>query len=121
MSSMPPLKQGFLPRAYGAVVGNRLVQARQLQQALRHPHGLTQRQVEQAFDAQTELNGFVAKARPRLPVAWPFQFIAGSSQISNEPRAFSAALYAFQFVVRYFRGAGCIYLGYSGSGANSGC
>ena len=40
--------------------------------------------------------------RPRLPLAWPCQFMAGSSQMSSEPRALNAALYAFQFVVRYF-------------------
>jgi hypothetical protein len=33
--------------------------------------------------------------RPRLPLAWPCQFMAGSSQMSSEPRAFNAALYAF--------------------------
>jgi hypothetical protein len=40
--------------------------------------------------------------QPRLPLAWPCQFMAGPRRISIEPRAFDAALYAFQFVVRYF-------------------
>ena len=39
--------------------------------------------------------------RPRLPLGVPSHCIPGSSHIVNEPRAFSAALYAFQFVVRY--------------------
>lgn len=46
--------------------------------------------------------------RPRLPLAWPYQFMAGSSQISSKPCAFNAALYAFQFVVRYFLRAGFV-------------
>jgi hypothetical protein len=33
-----------------------------------------------------------------------------SSQMSNEPRAFSAALYSFQLVVRYFGLAGAFIL-----------
>jgi hypothetical protein len=32
------------------------------------------------------------------------------SQMSSEPRAFSAALYSFQLVVRYFRLAGAFIL-----------
>ena len=40
--------------------------------------------------------------RPRLPLGWPCQFMFGSSQMSSEPRDFSASLYDFQFVVRYF-------------------
>lgn len=32
--------------------------------------------------------------------------------MSSEPRDLSAALYAFQFVVRYFRGAGFMHQGY---------
>ena len=40
--------------------------------------------------------------RPRLPLGWPCQSIVGSSQMSSEPCALKASLYAFQFVVRYF-------------------
>lgn len=50
--------------------------------------------------------------RPRLPLGWPCQFIEGSSQMSSEPRDFNASLYIFQFVVRYFCGAGFIRSGY---------
>ena len=39
--------------------------------------------------------------RPRLLLGMQSQRIPGASHIVNEPRAFSAALYAFQFVVRY--------------------
>lgn len=39
--------------------------------------------------------------RPLLPLGVPIHRIPVSSHIVNEPRAFSAALYAFQFVVRY--------------------
>ena len=38
---------------------------------------------------------------PRLPLGVPSHHIPGSSHIVNAPCAFSAALYAFQFVVRY--------------------
>lgn len=31
--------------------------------------------------------------RPRLPLGWPCQGMFGSSQMSSEPRAFSASLY----------------------------
>jgi len=42
-----------------------------MQQALRHTHGLAQRQIEQALDAQTELDRLVAEhlAAPAL-TAW---------------------------------------------------
>ena len=40
--------------------------------------------------------------RPRLPFGAASHCMRGSSHIVNEPRAFSASLYAFQFVVRYF-------------------
>ena len=46
--------------------------------------------------------------RPRLPLGWLCQVIAGSSQMSSEPRDFNASLYVFQLVVRYFCGAGFI-------------
>ena len=39
--------------------------------------------------------------RPRLPLGVPNHCMPASSHIVNELRAFSAALYAFQFVVRY--------------------
>ena len=38
---------------------------------------------------------------PRLPLGVPNHCMPASSHIVNELRAFSAALYAFQFVVRY--------------------
>ena len=53
--------------------------------------------------------------RPRLPLGWPCQAMFGSSQMSSEPRAFSASLYVFQFVVRYFWGAGFMRSGYQTS------
>ena len=40
--------------------------------------------------------------RPRFPLAGAYHCMSRSSHIVNAPRAFSAALYAFQFVVRYF-------------------
>ena len=42
--------------ADGVEVGHLAVQASQLEQALRHAHRLTQRQVEQVLDRQAELN-----------------------------------------------------------------
>ena len=39
--------------------------------------------------------------RPRLPVGGASHCIFLSSQMVRSPRAFNAALYAFQFVVRY--------------------
>jgi len=41
--------------------------------------------------------------------------MVGSSQMSSEPRDFSASLYVFQLVVRYFCGAGFIRSGYQTS------
>jgi len=49
--------QRLLAPAHGAEVGHAPVQARQAQQALNQTQALTQRQVEQALDAQTELDG----------------------------------------------------------------
>ena len=41
--------------------------------------------------------------RPRLPLAGASHCMSLSSQMLKSPLAFSAALYAFQFVVRYLR------------------
>ena len=41
--------------------------------------------------------------RPRLPVGGASHCMSLSSQMLRSPRAFNAALYAFQFVVRYLR------------------
>ncbi len=41
--------------------------------------------------------------RPRLPVGGASHCMFLSSQMVSSPRAFNAALYAFQFVVRYLR------------------
>ena len=46
--------------------------------------------------------------RPRLPPLAANHAMSLSNQISKEPRAFSAALYADQLVVRYFGGAGLV-------------
>jgi len=51
--------------------------------------------------------------RPRLPVGAANHAMSWSSQISKEPRAWSAALYSRQLLVRYLGGAG---LGISGGG-----
>ena len=56
--------------------------------------------------------------RPRLPLLAANHAISLSSQISKEPRALSAALYAGQLVVRYFGGTGFV-IGRRKSG--SGC
>ncbi len=58
----------LLPPADRAVVRRRPIKSRQAQQALRHAHGLAQRQIEQAFDTQAELDRFVAEhlAAPAL-------------------------------------------------------
>jgi hypothetical protein len=61
--------QRFLAPADRAVVRRRPVKSSQAQQALRHAHGLAQRQIEEALDAQAELNRLVAErlAAPALP------------------------------------------------------
>lgn len=43
-------------------------------------------------------------------LARPYQHMSLSSQMSNEPRVFDAALYAFQMVARYFGFAGALML-----------
>ena len=55
--------QVFLPSAYRTKVGCGPVQPGQLEQTLRHAHGLSQGEIEQAFDRQTELNGCVTEGR----------------------------------------------------------
>jgi len=53
--------QRLLPPAYRAVIRYRPVKPSQAQQALRQPHGLAQRQIEEALDAQAELDRLVAE------------------------------------------------------------
>jgi hypothetical protein len=53
--------QPLLSPADRTVVGNGPVKPSQTQEALRHVHGLTQRQIEEALDAQAELDGLVAE------------------------------------------------------------
>jgi len=53
--------QRLLPPADRAVVRHLPSETGQAQQALRHAHGLAQRQIEQAFDAQAELDRLIAK------------------------------------------------------------
>ena len=62
--------QGFLPVAQRGVVWHRPVQPRQPQQARHHPGGLPERQLEQHFDRQTELDGRIGKdwRTPRPPI-----------------------------------------------------
>ena len=54
--------------------------------------------------------------RPRLLRDSPCHFIAGSTQMSSEPRDFNASLYVFQWVVRYLCGTGFIRSGYQARG-----
>jgi hypothetical protein len=93
--------QCLLPPAPRAVIRNRPIQACQPEYALRHTHGLAQWQAEQTLDTQTELDRFVTEARTTaaLSTCLAMPVHAGLSQISSEPRVFSAALYAFRFVV----------------------
>ena len=53
--------QRFLAPADRRVVRHRPVKSSKVQQALRHAHGLAQRQIEEALDAQAELNRLVAE------------------------------------------------------------
>jgi hypothetical protein len=53
--------QRLLAPAYRAVVRHRPVEPSQAQQALRHPHGPAQRQIEQALHTQAELDRLVAE------------------------------------------------------------
>jgi hypothetical protein len=54
---------------------------------------MMQRRVKQAVDAQADLDSFVGESRIvlRFPLDRPYQFIAGLSQISSQPRTISAA------------------------------
>jgi len=63
--------QRLLAPAYRAVVRHRPVKSSQFQQALRHAHGLAQWQIEEALDAQAELDRPIAEllATPAL-AAW---------------------------------------------------
>lgn len=53
----------LLAPAHRAVVRRWPIQPRQPEQALLHAHGLAQREVEQAFDRQAELDGRIAEGR----------------------------------------------------------
>jgi len=61
-------RKNLLAPADGAEVGHLPVQTRQLEQTLRHAHCLTQRQVEQALNRQTELNRRLAVLRAAVPL-----------------------------------------------------
>lgn len=62
-------RQMFLVPADGAEVRNLPIQAGQLEQALRHPHRLAQRQIGQALDGQTELDCGLTVLRTAAPLA----------------------------------------------------
>lgn len=96
--------QMFLAPADGTEIGSLRIQAGQPEQALRHAHCLSQRQIEQATNLRAKLNRrfAVRRAAPRLPLAPPCQRMSLSSQTSSDPRALNASLYSFQLVVRYF-------------------
>jgi hypothetical protein len=64
----------FLAPADGTEVRHLPVQAGQLEQALRHPHRLTQRQIEQALDGQAELDR-------RLAVLWTAATLAAGTAV----------------------------------------
>ena len=70
--------------------------------SLHHTQRLPQGLAEQALDAQAELDGCVREGRTASALAArrakPSRRIPGSSHIHRQ----RAALYAFQFVVRYF-------------------
>ena len=53
----------LLASAHCAVVRCRPNQPCQFEQALHHAHGLTEREIEQAFDRQAERNGCIAEGR----------------------------------------------------------
>jgi len=90
-----PAAHGAVPQGFPAVIiGRWPVQSSQFEQTLHHAHGLSQGEVEQAFDCQAELKLVSRKEgrRPRLPQGAPCQGMYRSNQTISTPRALSAAL-----------------------------
>jgi len=77
----------FLTPANGAEIRHLPVQTGQLEQALRHSHCLTQRQIKQALDRQAELNGLIAVLLRASPLATKFAVPAHLRVQPDEQRA----------------------------------
>jgi hypothetical protein len=98
--------QRLLAPAHGAEVGHAPVKARQAQHTLNQTQALTQDQAEQALDAQTKRDDCLREdqlatllAAGRWPLAGAYHCMSLYSQIVNDPRALSAALYSAQVVL----------------------
>jgi hypothetical protein len=91
-----------LPPAQGAEVWHWPSKATQLQHRLHQARGLPERQAKQVLERQAKLNGSIRELRaaPAFAAGSGKPHMRLSSQMDNEPRALSAALYCFQLVVR---------------------
>lgn len=100
--------QCLLTSTQRRIIRHRPVQISQPEQARHQPRRLPQRQAEQHLQRQAQFDRTVRKMNrtTRAATCADSHCISGSNHTSREPRCFSAALYALQFVMRYIGLAG---------------